>query len=171
MISWLEEAGCAMSESDGSVKVIDKRIFTPDGELREGYRHLDKPTAETGTDEPRPVREEKEVPARQSPEASAEPSRQPPDPDPVFDPASLGGESTPSFFDLVSVLAEPIPLFFGDAKLPDGASAENLELARFHIDLLEVIQTKTAGNLSVEESALMEDLLYRLRLRYVQKTS
>ncbi|MDH3744793.1 MAG: DUF1844 domain-containing protein [Acidobacteriota bacterium] len=164
-----------MSESDGSVKVTDKRIFTPDGELREGYRHLDKPATETADDESRPASAEKEVPAQPSPEPKPESSRgtswQPAPPDTVLDPAAPGRGSEPSFFDLVGVLAEPIALFLGDAKLPDGASAENLELARFHIDLLEVIQAKTAGNLNAEESALMEDLLYRLRLRYVQKTS
>lgn len=163
-----------MSESDGKVKVTDKRIFTPDGELREGYRHLDKPASGSVNDESRPPIEEKEVPAQPRPEPNPESipgtSRRTASPETVLDSGAPQG-SRPSFFDLVGVLAEPIALFLGDAKLPDGASAENLELARFHIDLLEVIQTKTAGNLSPEESALMEDLLYRLRLRYVQKTS
>jgi hypothetical protein len=76
----------------------------------------------------------------------------------------------PGFADLVSILAEPIALFLGDAPLPDGKSAENLDLARFHIDLLEILKRKTESNLSQEESAVLDDLLYRLRMRYVQKT-
>ena len=60
-------------------------------------------------------------------------------------------------------------LYLGDAELPDGGSAENLDMARLHIDLLDVLRRKTAGNLSVQESATMDDLLYRLRMRYVQK--
>jgi hypothetical protein len=32
-----------------------------------------------------------------------------------------------------------------------------------------VLRQKTAGNVSAQESAVLEDVLYRLRLRYVQK--
>jgi hypothetical protein len=76
----------------------------------------------------------------------------------------------PSFFDLVAMLAEPVPIYLGDAQLPDGQSAENPEMARFYIDLMDVLRQKTLGNLSAEESAFLEDLLYRLRVRYVQKS-
>ena len=48
--------------------------------------------------------------------------------------------------------------------------ATNLEMARLHIDLLEVLRQKTAGNLDAQERAFLEDLLYRLRVRYVQKS-
>ena len=62
-----------------------------------------------------------------------------------------------------------LAIYLGDAKLPDGESAENLDMARLHIDLLEVLKNKTAGNLTAQEHTLLEDLLYQLRLRYVQK--
>jgi hypothetical protein len=81
-------------------------------------------------------------------------------------PPELGG---PSFFDLVAILAEPIPIYLGDAELPDGGDATNLEMARLHIDLLAILRQKTAGNLTAQEAAFLEDLLYRLRVRYVQK--
>ena len=67
------------------------------------------------------------------------------------------------------MLAQPVPMFLGDAPLPDGGSAENLELARYHIDLLELLQTKTKGNLEAQEDKLLADLLYQLRMRYVEK--
>ena len=57
-----------------------------------------------------------------------------------------------------------------DMELPNGQSAENLEMARLHIDLLDVLRQKTLGNLSAQENAFLEDLLYRMRVRYVQKT-
>jgi hypothetical protein len=79
----------------------------------------------------------------------------------------MGG---PGFFDLVAMLAEAVPIYLGDARLPDGQSAENLEMARFHIDMMDVLRQKTAGNLTAQESAFLEDLLYRLRVRYVQKS-
>ncbi len=80
-------------------------------------------------------------------------------------PPGLG----PSFYDLAAMLAEPVAVYLGDVELPDGQSAENLEMARLYIDLLDVLRQKTAGNLTGQESAFLEDLLYRLRVRYVQK--
>lgn len=80
-------------------------------------------------------------------------------------PPGLGA----SFYDLAAMLAEPVAIYLGDIELPDGGSAENLEMARLHIDLLDILRQKTAGNLTAQESAFLEDLLYRLRVRYVQK--
>lgn len=80
-------------------------------------------------------------------------------------PPGLG----PSFYDLAAMLAEPVAVYLGDVELPDGQSAENLEMARLYIDLLDVLRQKTAGNLTAQESAFLEDLLYRMRVRYVQK--
>jgi hypothetical protein len=80
-------------------------------------------------------------------------------------PPGLGA----SFYDLAAMLAEPVAIYLGDLELPDGETAENLEMARLHIDLLDVLRQKTAGNLTAQESAFLEDLLYRLRVRYVQK--
>lgn len=168
--------GAVLSDSEPKVKVTDKRMFTPDGELREDYRHLDVPEA---AQEGEATPDEGQAPAAapsapdEAAASAAEPKpagASPPQPDAG---AREGGGRYPAeatFFDLLGVLAEPIALFLGDARLPDGRSAEDLDAARFYIDLLEVVQQKTAGSLSAEESALLEDLLYRLRLRYVQKT-
>lgn len=82
---------------------------------------------------------------------------------------AAGPGPAPGFLDLVALLAEPVALYLGDAELPDGRSAENLEAARLYIDLLDVVREKTVGNLSAQESAILEDVLYRLRMRYVQK--
>jgi len=44
----------------------------------------------------------------------------------------------------------------------------NLDLARHSIDLLAILQSKTKGNLSMEEQRLLENSLTELRFRYVQ---
>ncbi len=157
--------------SDRELKVTDKRMFTADGRLREEYRHLEErqgaatePAA--GPPEPAPQAASGEPPRRPAAPASAD---APPTPPPLEIPGTPPDLGAPGFVDLVSLLAEPIALYLGDVELPDGKSAENLEMARLHIDLLDVLRGKTAGNLTVEESALLEDLLYRCRLRYVQK--
>ena len=110
-------------------------------------------------------------PVAEPPPAAPEPAREESsDEAPRLEiPGTPEGLGAPTFLDLVTLLAEPIALYLGDAELPNGESAENLEMARLHIDLLDVLRRKTAGNLEVGESRLLEDLLYRCRLRYVQK--
>jgi hypothetical protein len=44
----------------------------------------------------------------------------------------------------------------------------NLELARQDIDILEMLAEKTKGNLIGEEAEMMEQILYELRLRFVE---
>ena len=152
-----------MSNEQKEIKVTDKRMFTPEGELREEYRFLsEKSTAAAAEPAAAPAAApppERPAPRRSEPEAAARL-------DLPETPPELGGAS---FFDLVAILAEPIPIYLGDAPLPDGGDASNLELARLHIDLLAILRQKTAGNLSAQESAFLEDLLYRLQVRYVQK--
>lgn len=154
------------------IKVTDKRMFTPDGRLREEYEGEVSPAAEEAAPEP--------------PEPAPPPARSTaaPPPEPILAedsgmdsgrgpslelPGTPSAFGAPSFFDLVGALAEPASIYLGDVPLPDGGSAENLEAARFHIDLLDLLRKRTAGNLSAQEHAVLEDVLYRLRVRYVQK--
>ncbi len=44
----------------------------------------------------------------------------------------------------------------------------DLEAAKHHIDLLEMLDLKTKGNLSDQEKELLDSVLYELRMRYVQ---
>ena len=44
----------------------------------------------------------------------------------------------------------------------------NLTLAKQTIDVLEMLEQKTQGNLTEEESKLLGNLLYDLRMRYVE---
>ncbi len=155
------------------LKVTDKRMFNADGELREEYRGLEN-------ESPEPIAESAAAVAAEP--AAVEPAPPPaPQPSPAPEPARVSGPpleipdmtpsplGQPSFYDLAAVLAEPVQVYLGDLPLPDGGSAENLDMARLHIDLLAILRQKTAGNLAAQELAFLEDLLYRLRLRYVQK--
>jgi len=149
------------------IKVTDKRMFTPDGRLREEFARDAEPEEAPSARAPEP-------PARPAPEPPRLPPPSAPSPEtpagPRLEipgtPPGLGG---PSFLDLVGLLAEPAFLFLGDLALEDGTTAENLEEARRYIDLLDLLRQRTAGNLSAQELAVLEDLLYRLRMRYVQK--
>lgn len=47
----------------------------------------------------------------------------------------------------------------------------NLTQAKEIIDILSVLEEKTRGNLITEEQAVLEDLLYALRMKYVDLSS
>lgn len=44
----------------------------------------------------------------------------------------------------------------------------NLGLARYSIDMLELLELKTKGNLEAEEERFLQEMLHQLRLRYVE---
>jgi hypothetical protein len=49
-------------------------------------------------------------------------------------------------------------------------ASPNPTLARQNIDILELIEQKTRGNLSADEAGLLEGLLYEARMRFVEAT-
>ncbi len=61
-------------------------------------------------------------------------------------------------------------IHLGDAPHPDGDKGQipNLIMARSDIDLLELLQEKTEGNLTGSEERLLAQALYDLRMRYVE---
>jgi hypothetical protein len=82
----------------------------------------------------------------------------------------------------VEMNEEPVSLFgllilsLGNAALmgiglvPDpntNSTSVNLELARHNIELLAMLQEKTKGNLENDEHRLLEELLFDLRMRFV----
>jgi hypothetical protein len=73
------------------------------------------------------------------------------------------------FSTLVLSLATSAMVHMGTVPDPQGAAVEkNLALAHQTIDTLEMLQTKTRGNLSDEESKLLQTVLYELRMGYVK---
>ncbi len=50
-----------------------------------------------------------------------------------------------------------------------GTKNKNLPMAKQTIDILSMMQEKTAGNLSEEEENLLKNILYDLRLMYVKE--
>ncbi len=49
-----------------------------------------------------------------------------------------------------------------------GQIEKDLKMAEFNIDLLKVLENKTKGNLSKEESDFLKNLLSDLQMQYVQ---
>jgi hypothetical protein len=79
-------------------------------------------------------------------------------------------ESGISFAQFILSLGTTAAVHFGD--LPDPATGQrgetDLIAASQMIELLALLQEKTRGNLDPAEAKLLEDLLYDLRMRFVQ---
>jgi Domain of unknown function (DUF1844) len=75
-----------------------------------------------------------------------------------------------SFAGFVISLATTAAVHFGDYADPVTGKKEEADLpaAQQMIDLIAMLQEKTKGNLTPDESKLIDDLLYELRMRYVQ---
>jgi hypothetical protein len=59
----------------------------------------------------------------------------------------------------------------GEVPNPDGSKAEvNLPVAKQTIDILAMLREKTKGNLTHEESHLLDRFLYDLRMRFVARS-
>ena len=73
------------------------------------------------------------------------------------------------FTGLVNLLAMQAMVGLGGMAGPDGQRIPpNLELTKHHIDLLDVLEQKTSGNLEPEEKKLLDSILHQLRIAYVE---
>ena len=81
----------------------------------------------------------------------------------------MSDEHRIDFTDFVMSIASAGFVGLGLAPNPGTEKTEiNLELARHNIDLLDLMKEKTKGNLSAEESRLLEQMLYEMRMRFVE---
>jgi uncharacterized protein DUF1844 len=79
------------------------------------------------------------------------------------------GELTQRFIEFVMMHAQNAALFLGQIPNPKTGEAEiNLDLARMFIDQLEMIQEKTRGNLTNEETTVLRNALSNLQMAFVE---
>jgi len=78
-----------------------------------------------------------------------------------------------TFTSFVLSLASTAAIHFGD--LPDPVSGEkseaNLDGASQMIEILSLLDQKTRGNLTAEERQVLEQVLFELRMRFVEATA
>jgi len=157
-----------MSEGEGKpIRVVDRRMFTPEGELRPGFEPEESVPEKLRPEPPRPES------APERPRAAAPPESSSPDPLPEEPPAppdsDIPAEPRSEFARIVSSLATTAYSALGLLADPAaGARHRDLAVARQMIDWLAVLEQKTRGNLSFEESDLLSRVLYELRLAYVE---
>jgi len=75
-----------------------------------------------------------------------------------------------SFTAFVISLASSAAIHFGDIPDPDSGERQevNLDGAQQMIEILSLLEEKTRGNLTAEERQVLEQVLYELRMRFIE---
>jgi uracil-DNA glycosylase len=137
-------------KQEETFRVIDKRPFTSEGELR------------------------KEVVEEAEREAEREAARRPPLPAeraqvPAATPPAEMAKRSPAFENLVRMLGSNAAMVLGAYADPrTGQPVIDPEAARELIDMLDALHEKTRGNLAAEEDTLLLDLLGKLKMTYLE---
>ena len=83
--------------------------------------------------------------------------------------STQSGELSQRFIEFVMMHAQNAALFLGQIPNPKTGEGEvNLDLAKMFIDQLAMIQEKTRGNLTSEESTVLRNALSNLQMAYVE---
>ena len=157
----------ADSKHDDSFRVVDRRLFTPEGELRP------EAEVEKRREQSEPVHLPKsEKSAKSGPSSAAAPKPAPEKfaapPPPAAEPAPAP-EADKNFNLLIDLLARNAAALMGGIPDPGtGQTYMDLEGAHEMIDMLDTLRDKTRGNLSAEEENLLGDVLGSLKLSYMQ---
>ena len=82
----------------------------------------------------------------------------------------MSSEGALTFTGFVLSLASTAAIHFGDLPDPESGQAgePNLEGAAQMIEILALLDQKTRGNLTAEERQVLEQVLYELRMRFVE---
>lgn len=85
------------------------------------------------------------------------------------DEKSAGPIPEPSFIEIIQTLAMQAMVGLGGMQGPGGQSIPaNLDLAKHFIDMLDVLEQKTKGNLDDAEKDMLDTTLHQLRMAYVE---
>jgi hypothetical protein len=154
------------------IKVTDKRIFTPQGEIREEFRQQINPVEPSFTKPAQPPAENPET-------KNSSPAPQEPGPDQGPPP---GGERRrtladkaqnpgTAFSDFVEPLIAQAYMSLGMLRNPYSPKpAIDAGAARQMIEILTMLKDKTNGNLNPEEEDFLSTHLGELKLAFVQRT-
>jgi hypothetical protein len=131
-------------------KVIDRRPFTAEGEIRKEVVEEQEREAK---------REEVKAEAKAAANASAEAAK----------PAAETPKKLAAFENLVRMIGSNAAMVLGAYADPNtGQPMLDPDAARELIDMLDALHQKTKGNLAPEEDEMLLDLLGKLKLTYLE---
>ena len=159
----------AEHKHDETFKVIDRRPFTAEGELRKeavDEERRERETAKVLSEKQAPKSEPTPTPAagKEAPAPEAAPAA-----GAATAPAQEGPAPSRNFQMLIDFLARNAAAMLGGMTNPrTGQAFLDLEGAHEMIDLLDVLREKTQGNLAAEDSALLVEVIGSLKLSFME---
>ena len=142
-------------KQEESFRVIDRRPFTAEGDIRKDVVEAEERKAER--------------------EAQLEAARQPATPvaqgtpDNAHQPPADAPQASAAFENLIRMIGSNAAMVLGAYADPrTGQPVIDPEAARELIDMLDVLQEKTKGHLAPEEENLLLDLLGKLKMTYLE---
>ena len=159
-----------MQEEQPNFKVTDRRLFNPDGSPR------DLPPEEKPEPQPAAVAQEAaaaapapEAQATPEPAAAASAAPESAAAEDEFTEEDLADARDPaSFVSFLMSIASNAASALGMMEHPVTHQRDvDVELGKHWIDVLGMLQKKTAGNLTPQEKRMLEGLLADLRMQYV----
>ena len=137
--------------TEDGFKVVDRRPFTADGELR-----------------PEVVEEQEREAKREEVKEKAEMKRAPAE-EKAAAPSSGTAKRSPAFQNLIRMIGSNAAMVLGAYADPNtGQPMFDPEAARELIDMLDALREKTKGNLAPEEDSMLMDLLGKLKMTYLE---
>jgi len=137
-------------KSEDTFRVIDRRLFTEEGELRQ----------EMVEEEKREAVKEANVARQEPPAGPAEVPELPPAETP---------KRSPAFENLIRMIGSNAAMVLGAYTDPrTGQPMIDPDAARELIHILDALHEKTRGNLAPEEDNVLLDLLGKLKLTYLE---
>jgi hypothetical protein len=146
------------------LKVTDKRIFTPEGDIREEFKTEIKPA------EPQAAKPPAEAPPPPPPK-KPEPPKQQQARDNSRTIADKATNPETPFTDFIEPLIAQAYMSLGMLRNPYQPQAKiDTQAARQMIEILTLLQEKTKGNLTADEDDFLSTHLGELKLAFVQRT-
>ena len=159
-----------MQEEQPTFKVTDRRPFNPDGSPRELSPEEVAAAAPAAAAEPQTEAQAEPAPrASEAPPAAPSATETAPEAEEEFTEADLADARDPtSFVSFMMSIASNAASALGMMEHPVTHQREvDVELGKHWIDILGMLQKKTAGNLTPQEKRMLEGLLADLRMQYV----
>ena len=142
------------NKQEEAFRVIDRRPFTAEGEIRQDVVEAEERKAE---------REAQLEAARHPAPPVGEQGQAPPQP-----PADAP-KASPAFENLIRMIGSNAAMVLGAYADPrTGQPVIDPEAARELIDMLDALHEKTKGHLAPEEENLLLDLLGKLKMTYLE---
>lgn len=152
-----------MSDDQPTYKVTDRRLFNADGTPR------DLPPEEKPEPKPEPVAASAAAESQPEPAEMPSPADAESEAEEEFTEEELADARDPAgFISFMMSIASNAASALGMMEHPVTHSREvDVELGKHWIDVLGMLQKKTAGNLNPKEKQMLEGLLADLRMQYV----